>query len=157
MTMAEYASWCALGCFAVGSALCAAGVTAAESSAASMLEGYWDPDSQAFHDVGITITATRVTVGKCPAAPYSIIKDAQGQGPTAIPAEDAADWREIVIELQPEKQPQKNCVQWRVLAFSIPASMRAHADVALYSSREEFESKPGDFKGWGVWEKDGSH
>jgi hypothetical protein len=155
VTKTECVSWLALSCFTVGSVLCGAGAEAAEPSAVSMLEGHWDPGSRAFYETGITITATRVTVGDCPEVSYSIIKDAQGQGPAAIRAKDAADWREIVIELQPKTQPEQNCLKLRVLAFSMPISMGADAaDIALYLSRAKFEAKPEDFDGWGVWVKE---
>lgn len=154
MTKAKYFPLYALSCLATGAPLCAVGATAAEPSAVTVLAGYWDPQSVAFHDAGLTITAAQVTVGDWCSVPYSIIKDAKGQGPSDIREKDATDWREIVIELKPKTQTQQSCFRWKVLAFSIKKGV---ADIALYLSRAKFESKPDDSDGWGEWIKMDSH
>lgn len=160
MTKVKYVSWYAFTCFAIGAALCAAGEAAVEPSAVMMLAGDWLPNGVGAEDLGLTITATQITVGggDC-SVPYSVIQDANGQGPgpaaiRANRAKDAAQWREVVIELQPKTPRQQSCLQWRVLAFSV---RNGRADIAMYSSRAKFESKPGDFDAWGVWLKLNPH
>ncbi len=125
---------------------------AAQVSAVELLIGSWDAESRAAYGQDIIVERRTLTIGKCRHVRYTVIRDRTGHGPGPSIGTGLGGWREIALELMPSNVSQAQCLHWRVIDFSIPAEMQAHADVALFTTRADFD-KNSDYSGWGVWVK----
>lgn len=122
------------------------------SSARSMIEGSWDPAPAIYDDVWMTISSSTFSWEACNAVRYTIIGDHSGHGPGGINGNlSKAKWREITIELHPNRLQKRKCAE-RIIDFSIPSEMLAHADVTICNSRAAFlcakHSEDTDYCSW---------
>ena len=147
MMFSKRAAMLLIGLFAEG-ANCQSG----QPSAVELLTGTWQAYSVGYSEQVMIVQRDNLDTGDCSHIRYKFIRDQPGYGHGPENRRSGHVWRTIAVELIPSNAEQAQCLERKVLEFSIPSDAQTRADIGFFKTRTDFE-KNSEPSGWGVWIK----